>query len=93
MTLTQATSFALAALEAGDLDALAQALTGREAALHDASDSDKTAALVEGETLRLRLATFKHALAAEYSQLARLRAGASSYSGTPLPSSGLTVRS
>ena len=52
MTATYATSLALTALEAGDLDMLAQALIQRESVLYDASPSEKAAAFTDGETLR-----------------------------------------
>ena len=91
MTAACAMSLALTALEAGDLDALAQALMQREAALRDASLSEKSAAVADGETLRFRLEAFRKNLATDYRRMETLRAGTAGYSGAP-SSSGFTVR-
>lgn len=79
MTAREATQDALAAVAAGDLDALSQALAARQNGLRIASRSELTDALRDGETLALRLADLKRTLAAEHARLEQLREGLSVY--------------
>ncbi len=83
MTAREATQAALAAVAAGDLDALAQALAARENALRTASPAEQTAALGDGAILSLRLAELKRGLAAEHARLEQLREGFATYSASP----------
>lgn len=92
MTAREATQEALAAVAAGDLDALSQALAAREIALRSASRSEQEASLREGETLAERLAGLKRVLAADHACLERMRLGLAGYSGSsPSPRVDLRV--
>ena len=73
--LTEATRRARAAAHAGDLEALTQALSDRQAALSQASPSEWAAALDQGEVIRRMLTEINRNIAAEHNQLEQLREG------------------
>jgi hypothetical protein len=79
MTAHLSTQRALAAVAAGDLDALAQALAAREAALRAAPLAEQAAALHDGANLARNLAGLKRDLAAEHARWEQLRAGFANY--------------
>jgi hypothetical protein len=92
MTAHETIQRALAALEAGDLGALGQAVADRATALRTASPSEQAAALADGATLSLRLAEFKRNLAAEHARLEQLREGLANYSGASFSSACIDLR-
>lgn len=83
MTIEQTNESALAAAEAGDLDALEQALRQRVQALADLKNTPPSIqlaarmadALEAGESILLALLALKQRLGCESSRLARLESG------------------
>ena|SRR6266566_8830403 len=73
--LSDATRRAVAAADAGDLDAVAQALGDREAAISTATPADWAAALDEGETIGRLLTDIKRNIAVEHNRLEQVREG------------------
>lgn len=73
--LSNATRRAVAAADAGDLDAVAQALGDREAAISTATPAERAAALDEGETIGRLLTDIKRNIAVEHNRLEQVREG------------------
>ena len=73
--LSEATRRALVAADAGDLDAMAEALVDREAALASATPAEQTAALDEGETIGRLLTEIKRNIVAGHGRLQQVREG------------------
>src|SRR5258708_39089734 len=71
--LSNATRRAVAAADAGDLDAVAQALGDREAAISTATPAEQAAALDEGETIGRLLTDLKSTIAVEHNRLEQVR--------------------
>ena len=74
-SLREATGLAVTAADAGDLDALAQALVDREAAIASASPAERTIALDDGETITRLLTDIKRTIVAEHNRLEQVREG------------------
>ncbi|HEV2199054.1 MAG TPA: hypothetical protein VGR73_04485 [Bryobacteraceae bacterium] len=74
-TLIGATRQALDAAACGDLDALADALTARQAVLEDASVPERAAAVKEGESIRLLLVGIKRRIGDQHRHLDQIKTG------------------
>jgi len=90
--LLEATADALAAINAGDLDALQRARTRRQTALAQATLDEQKTALAEGARLLRKLAELKRDLAASYGQLDGMRQGIADYLGAPSSAPCLDLR-
>jgi hypothetical protein len=82
MTARETTQNALAAIAAGNMDALSGALAARETSLRSASRSEQADALRDGEALALSLAEFRRTLATEHAHLEQWRRGLAGYYGS-----------
>src|SRR5438105_12964641 len=73
--LSDATRRAVAAADAGDLDAVAQALGDRAAAISTATPTEQAAAFDDGETIGRLLTDIKRNIAVEHNRLEQVREG------------------
>ena len=80
--LCDITRRALAALDAGDLESLGQALARREAAIAEASVEERIEGLAEGAALAGRLAEMKREIAAAHNRLEQVREGFAAVRGS-----------
>jgi hypothetical protein len=75
LSLSEATRRAIAAADAGDLDAVGYALVDREAAMATAPPAERAAALAEGETIGRLLADIKRNIVLQHNRLEQVREG------------------
>jgi hypothetical protein len=75
LSLDEATRRAIAAADAGDLDAVGQALMEREAAIATASPAERAAAFDDGEIIGWLLADIKRNTVRQHNRLEQVREG------------------